>query len=1161
MSSWVKSTEYFVKGKYNGDPYHTIRCQKSDRNWPIKHFKSFEDMLAFYNANKHASANPHYFEYLHDAKRQVYMFFDIEKTWLQDETPQRSEYHDICHLVITTFVTQLNKYLTAHYSGIPELVNGHNMHIGWTDYIDDGHDKVSFHLKANVLFPESQTLKSFAGQFVNYISHQDARTRDILSFKQEQTAQDGTKQIINAPVLDLSVYKTKNYSLRALYSSKINKHGRMLPYNDASPEIKHHLVVYHPENPQPNCVHFTSVLTNIPRHLSADQRKNQALSEALIPVTRTHYNSTQHDTEDEHIPPDIPNHALDDVESILKTSPLIKSTFDTGSFLEFTGCDFFKPHIYNFYVDHISTPVCCPYAGRRHKNNRGYFQYNHTKKTITFKCFDDACKSPQHPVKYRVCSVSHQLALEDDLANFATLHDREDSITWSETYNDPQMRPYPSQPTIIAIKGNMGTGKTETLITHTINKYCRNPDTKCLFITYQRILSRKFIKDLAEYGFQNYLDATSPPATPNPSTSSYSPPRHFSVFDAKKLIVCLDSLHKVRNTHFDYVFIDECLSVLHHFQSPLMKHVNTVALKFEQHVLQAKHMYFIDANVDNMLVHNVIQYISTRRNTIPYYIRNLHVRNSNRRAFVTHNRDHTNSLAVKALVIDTVSRLLKSNKNVVVAASTKRLTDTLANHISKTFPAKKCIIYNSNTDQRLIAEHAENINDIWSQYDIVIYSPTIGAGLSFERPHFHALVAYAENSPCTPTVDLTIQQLYRVRQLIDGEMHVFINDTYTKSSKTEQEIEDMLTLKAQNMATYCEKHHINECLATMAQVFNPTSSEIEFDKDRLSYEVIKGCIYNKNKSYANYGVMLCNALKDDYNVPITYIDAHRLKANKQTLKTLNSEYATQQVKFSKSLLPDENTYQALHIRQQEHYQGVEPAPEPLTDFEKQQLWTYMCVHNIWQIDPTKFDKDFYDMYVGPYTKSNAAKIYELATGARHHCMFLDNDTQQLKSIYTQDMIDILIDKDRNHRLHRSKRMCLMQRLLEASRMFDIIFDVEDYVSRVKTMLKNGGGFTMFNNDFKERVRKYFETITDEDFTRLKELFEIRTMAETRSDALATIATGSQQACKIVNTIFNKGMMVSVWATTKTHNPKHIMYGSKQIIVDPVIKTLMNYKTS
>ena len=1129
----MREQELFARNP-EANPLYIVKYQMYENYWPIQAFKSYKELITFYNTHRHYSDKPRYYEYIHNNKRETYMHFDIEKKY--ETSLSEDEYARECRTIIDTAITTLNEYIQTFYQGLPILINGHNMQIGWTDYTYDGRTKISFHVKANIIFEDTMVLKNFTTQLINYIIVKGDPIKEVLSYKTPKHNKDGTTSFNTEFAFDTSVYKKRSSSMRALYSSKLGKQAQMLPYENASHNIADHLVIVHKENPQPNTFKFTYTIPNIkPNHPLTQERIAIARRNALRPSLHTV------NEQNVEITPDIPQESLDEIEHILKESAIIKITFKTNGYINFTHSKYYRPHIYDFVVDHLTTPIFCPYAQRQHKNNRCFFQYNHTNKTICFRCFDEQSCNVSNPLKYHVCSVSQQLALEDDMCSQNTLHDREDSIPWCETYNEPLMRPYPTTHTIVAIKGNMGTGKTETLLNNTISTYCSHPDTKCLFITYQRILSRKFIKSLAQFGFENYLDAMDA-----------------STFSANKLIVCLDSLYRVKTTNFDYIIIDEALSVLLHFQSPLMRNVNEVSLKFEQHLLQAKHIYFIDACVDNMIVYNTIRYISTYKNTKPCWVRNTYVRPTNRKVYLTHASNEGTALTSNAT--RRIIQLLTNNKRIVVSSSTKRFTEIATKQISALFPNKKIMTYNSATDQSLIFDHAEKVNDTWTQYDIVIYSPTIGAGLSFERPHFHALVAYTENSPGCPTIDLTIQQLYRVRQLIDGEMYIYVNDMVSKECLREEEVDDWLQERAENISKYCEKHNINTELGTNSQKYNNRKRQIEFDRDRLSYEILKGMIYNKYKSYAGYKEIMVNMLSKDYGIPIEYEQLDTSCEHKAIKILKANDYCAESLPYSEDILPDRLTYEALSIRKQETSKGQKTDEAPLTDRERQQVWTYEVVHKILKIDPSKFDKDFYETYVGPYEKQNVARTYELAQALDRHEDFMTKTTKQIQGDFLSKMAKIVGDDDYNIKLYRTKVTESYQKLLEASKMYDEMFgDLKTESKRTLKQQLKQGGYMMYGDVFKERAKRYINSLTDEEFHRMRMLFGVGRRAKKKEEMLLDIDGKGRHINSMINTVMRDGGYIEVVNANKAKRKGARLYGAKTIKIHPDVESLKTYK--
>jgi hypothetical protein len=73
--------------------------------------------------------------------------------------------------------------------------------------------------------------------------------------------------------------------------------------------------------------------------------------------------------------------------------------------------------------------------------------------------------------------------------------------------------------------------------------------------------------------------------------------------------------------------------------------------------------------------------------------------------------------------------------------------------------------------------------ETWNDADVVGYTPTITSGISFEGIHFDQLFAYGCGGSCD--VKSFLQMFYRVRNLNDGSMYVYIDPTTYKDKPTD----------------------------------------------------------------------------------------------------------------------------------------------------------------------------------------------------------------------------------------------------------------------------------------------------------------------------------------------------------------------------------------
>ncbi len=341
-----------------------------------------------------------------------------------------------------------------------------------------------------------------------------------------------------------------------------------------------------------------------------------------------------------------------------------------------------------------------------------------------------------------------------DVHEFKSMHSLE-ALAWDESYElEARMRDYP-QESLVCVRAGMGAGKTQAL-----KRLAATFDAsiKALFVTHSRALATKLHSEFKQFGFVHYEHVVD-----------------VDIVDAK-VVVCLDSLARVTTSSFSFVFLDEAVSLFLHLNSSLMGNKTGIVMSFlELAIIQAKHVYFLDACLDHTFGVSVVDFFAAQKGVSPYWIRNTYVRPTNRRVkFDVVPMAGSNAVSKDSQLTRATNKvlcLLREDKNVVVCSSSKAFTVRLKNFVVSARPGTRMIVYNSDTRESL-----ENVAEYWKTCQLLIYSPTITAGVSFEDPHFDCLVAFVSNSHFAPTVDTTLQQLMRVRQLRDGDMHLYVHE-------------------------------------------------------------------------------------------------------------------------------------------------------------------------------------------------------------------------------------------------------------------------------------------------------------------------------------------------------------------------------------------------
>jgi hypothetical protein len=124
---------------------------------------------------------------------------------------------------------------------------------------------------------------------------------------------------------------------------------------------------------------------------------------------------------------------------------------------------------------------------------------------------------------------------------------------------------------------------------------------------------------------------------------------------------------------------------------------------------------------------------------------------------------------------------LWQRRKVAVACNTKATVKELYDFIRKAMELNERAL-GSLRVQLLTADTPPNVKDAllrdpasWSQFDVFLYSPVVGSGVSFDKEHFDMLFVYATNASTTPRE--VFQQAHRIRRLRMGEIHVFVEQS------------------------------------------------------------------------------------------------------------------------------------------------------------------------------------------------------------------------------------------------------------------------------------------------------------------------------------------------------------------------------------------------
>ncbi|ALH06860.1 putative replication origin-binding protein [Port-miou virus] len=288
----------------------------------------------------------------------------------------------------------------------------------------------------------------------------------------------------------------------------------------------------------------------------------------------------------------------------------------------------------------------------------------------------------------------------------------------------------------------MGTGKTRALVRY-LSQF---PDKSVLFVTYRRSLAKELWSKLE--GFVHYDDVS-------------------GNMNQKRLVVQVDSLYRVTKPYYDIVVCDEAT----YTTSRLVRGISNTqecwsALK--HYIKTAKESWFLDKNMTSSITD------ALQRLGVPTFVaKNEYKAHTHRTCFVS-----SDFVEFKeSLLEDLVSGL------------------------------KICFTSSSKKKLRVVCKEAEILGhsvlwytgegksedvwlENWKDYDLVAYSPTISAGVSYEERHFDKVYGFFTSRSCC--AEECEQMLFRVRDIAKNEMIVCFDSASQKVPTTRKEVRDYL---------------------------------------------------------------------------------------------------------------------------------------------------------------------------------------------------------------------------------------------------------------------------------------------------------------------------------------------------------------------------------
>jgi hypothetical protein len=324
-------------------------------------------------------------------------------------------------------------------------------------------------------------------------------------------------------------------------------------------------------------------------------------------------------------------------------------------------------------------------------------------------------------------------------------------------YDEPSMRIYEVVNTLF-VRAPMKIGKSKALKQYIESNFT---DSKIRIISFRQTFSNAILTTLPEFELYNKCEGN-------------------ALHRKRKLIIQVESLHRLGRAEddIDLVVLDESESILEQFSSGLHGNFNASWATFEFMIKHAKHVVCMDANLENMTINTIINIRGS--NSCLIHHNTFKNATSDKYWFTT---SHNSWLAK-------LREYLMKNLKLVIPSNSLNEANSLLRCINTLYPNKNVRIYSSETRISIKNDHFSDVAKHWGELDVLIYTPTCSAGVSFELAHFDALFGYFTDTSCT--VETCRQMLARVRILNLKEHYIFISGQVKFNPTDTNEIKQQL---------------------------------------------------------------------------------------------------------------------------------------------------------------------------------------------------------------------------------------------------------------------------------------------------------------------------------------------------------------------------------
>lgn len=376
-------------------------------------------------------------------------------------------------------------------------------------------------------------------------------------------------------------------------------------------------------------------------------------------------------------------------------------------------------------------PSKCDICDKRHDKDNTLIVY-YANDSVYYQCRHDTSelKTTQKLLEFEKTKYDRDVALKNIVENSEVSNPLIRYTDHTEFYDKNYVKDITDVETEF-IRAPMKLGKTKTL-----RKYINGlkPDVSICILSFRLTFSHNIQKSLNDFVLYSDIKESK-------ITSRIAP----------RVIVQIESLYRLIGK-YDVVILDESESILSQFGSGNVRNSSIAFANFAAITTLAAKVICMDA----FMTERTVEVINRIRNK-PYKIMYNSYQNACEYNYnLCHYQNNT-------YMYDKIVKALEDGENIAIMANKKTDLENIKDLIANDFPDIDIGIYTANTDIKIKKEHMSDVNKYWKNKRVILYTPTITAGISFEEEWFDQIFALFTNRSCD--VLTCMQMLGRIRNV------------------------------------------------------------------------------------------------------------------------------------------------------------------------------------------------------------------------------------------------------------------------------------------------------------------------------------------------------------------------------------------------------------